>query len=42
MDLILRSTVIADEKLENDFVVVHEGRHVGQVRLATERSPKLR
>lgn len=38
MDLFLRPTVIAGDKLENDFVVIHEGRAVGRIRLATERT----
>lgn len=39
MDLFLRPTVIGGDKLENDFGVIHEGRTVGRIRLATERSP---
>ena len=39
MDLFLRPTVIVDETIENDFVVIHLGRRVGRIRLATERSP---
>jgi hypothetical protein len=38
MDLVLRKTVIAGDKLENDFCVIHEGRSVGRIRLADERS----
>ncbi|UGY23220.1 hypothetical protein HU675_0035475 [Bradyrhizobium septentrionale] len=39
MGLFLRPTVIAGDKLENDFAVIHQGRTVGRIRLATERSP---
>ena len=41
MDLFLRPCVIAGEKIENDYVVIHEGRTVGRIRLATERAPPL-
>lgn len=38
MDLFLRPTVIAGDKLENDFGVIHEGRTVGRIRFASERT----
>jgi hypothetical protein len=38
MDLLLRPTVIAGDRLENDYCVIHEGRSVGRIRLANERS----
>lgn len=38
MHLFLRPTVIAGDKLENDYGVIHEGRTVGRIRLATERA----
>jgi hypothetical protein len=36
--LSMRVTVIGRERLENDFVVMCEGRAVGRIREATERS----
>ena len=37
MDLKLRPTVSGGDKLENDFVVVFEGRSIGRIRQADER-----
>lgn len=37
MQLFLRPTVIAGERLENDYVVMFEGRRVGRIRQAHER-----
>jgi hypothetical protein len=37
MDLLLRPTVIAGDKLPNDFCVIHEGRTIGRIRLAEEQ-----
>jgi len=34
MDLFLRPTVLAGDKLENDFGVIHEGRMAGRIRFA--------
>jgi hypothetical protein len=37
--LTLRPTIIAGDKLPNDYcVVIHDGRSVGRIRLADERS----
>jgi hypothetical protein len=36
--LTLRPTIIAGDKLPNDYCVIHEGRSVGRIRLADERS----
>lgn len=41
MHLFLRPTVIAGDKLENDFGVIHEDRTVGRIRLATEHTPAV-
>lgn len=52
MDLTLRPTVIAGDKLENDYCVIHDGRGVGRIRparragitghgLGLERNPSL-
>ena len=38
MELTLRPTVIGGDKIENDFVVIFEGRSIGRIREATERS----
>jgi hypothetical protein len=38
MDLLLRPTVIAGDRLENDYCVIHDGRSIGRIRLASERS----
>jgi hypothetical protein len=38
MDLTLRPTIIAGDKSPNDYCVIHEGRSVGRIRLADERS----
>jgi hypothetical protein len=38
MDLLLRPTVIAGDKLDDDYCVIHDDRSVGRIRLATERS----
>jgi hypothetical protein len=38
MNLVLRPTIIADEKLPNDYCVIHDGRSIGRIRLAHERS----
>jgi hypothetical protein len=40
MDLLLRPTVIAGDKLPNDFCVIHEGRSVGRIRLAEEQASR--
>jgi hypothetical protein len=37
-DLILRPTIIAGDKLPNDYCVIHDGRSIGRIRLAEERS----
>jgi hypothetical protein len=37
-NLSLRPTIIASDKLENDFVVMQEERYVGRIRLAPERT----
>jgi hypothetical protein len=37
MELKLRPTVIGGDKLDNDFVVLFEGRSIGRVRQASER-----
>ena len=37
MDLKLRPTANGGDKLENDFVVVFEGRSIGRIRQAEER-----
>lgn len=41
MDLFLRPTVIADDTLRDDYVVVYEDRHIGRIRLASERNPAM-
>lgn len=41
MNLFLRPTIIVGETVENDYAVIHEGRTVGRIRLATERSPAI-
>lgn len=41
MDLFLRPTVIADETVPDDFVVIHDDRVVGRIRRATERTPPI-
>jgi len=38
MNLLLRPTAIAGDKLDNDYCVIHDGRSVGRIRLATEQS----
>jgi hypothetical protein len=38
MNLSLRKTVIAGDTLKDDYCVIHEGRSVGRIRLAEERS----
>jgi hypothetical protein len=38
MDLVLRPTVIGDDKVKDDYCVFHEGRSVGRIMLATNRS----
>lgn len=38
MDLLLRPSVIACDKLKDDYCVIHEGRSVGQIMLASNRS----
>jgi hypothetical protein len=38
MDLLLRPTVLTGKKLEDDYCVIHDGRSVGRIRLASERS----
>ena len=38
MQIFLRSTVIAGDTLQNDYCVIHDGRSVGRIRLAEERS----
>lgn len=38
MDLLLRPTIIANDKLIDDYCVIHEGCSVGRIRLATERT----
>jgi hypothetical protein len=38
MDLLLRPTVIAGDKLDDDNCVIHDDCSVGRIRLATERS----
>jgi hypothetical protein len=40
MNLLLRPTIVAGDKLENDYFVIHEGRSVGRIRLASEGSHK--
>ena len=37
MELKLRRTVIGGDKLDNDFVVIFEGRSIGRIRQASER-----
>ena len=37
MELKLRPTVIGGDKLDNDFVVIFEGRSIGRIRQADER-----
>jgi hypothetical protein len=34
----LRPTIIAGDKLPNDYCVIHDGRGIGRIRLAEERS----
>ncbi|MBR0871391.1 hypothetical protein JQ633_13570 [Bradyrhizobium tropiciagri] len=41
MDLFLRPIVIAGDKLNDDFVVVNGDRHVGRIRLASERKARV-
>jgi hypothetical protein len=36
--LSLRPTVIGGDRLDNDYVVIREGREIGRIREATERS----
>ena len=38
MRLALRPTAIAGQRLENDYVVTCDGRRIGRIRLADERS----
>jgi hypothetical protein len=38
MELLLRPTVICGDKFEDDYCVIHEGRIVGRIMLATNRS----
>ena len=38
MNLLLRPTVLTGEKLKDDYCVIHEGRRVGRIMLASERS----
>lgn len=38
MDLLLHPTVIAGDKLRDDYCVIHEGRSVGRIRRADELS----
>ncbi|EAQ35515.1 hypothetical protein NB311A_17104 [Nitrobacter sp. Nb-311A] len=38
MDLLLHPTVIAGDKLKDDYCVIHDARSVGRIRLASERS----
>ncbi|GEC14234.1 hypothetical protein [Nitrobacter winogradskyi] len=38
MDLLLRPTVTAGDKLKDDYCVIHEGRSVGRIQLASEQS----
>lgn len=38
MELALRPTIIGGDKIEDDFIVMREGRQIGRIRLATERS----
>ena len=38
MQLSLRPTIIAGDKLPNDYCVIHDGRNVGRIRLANDRS----
>jgi hypothetical protein len=42
MDLTLRKTVLAGDELketaERDYCVIHDGRSIGRIRLADERS----
>jgi len=38
MRLALRPTAIAGQQLENDYVVTCDGRRIGRIRLADERS----
>jgi hypothetical protein len=36
--LSLRPTIIGGDKIPNDLCVIHEGRSIGRIRLADERS----
>jgi hypothetical protein len=38
MKLLLRPTVLTGEKLKDDYCVFHEGRSVGRIMLASDRS----
>jgi hypothetical protein len=38
MDLLLRPTVLTGEKLKDDYCVFHEGRIVGRIIFASDRS----
>jgi hypothetical protein len=40
MQLSLRPTVIAGDKLPNDYCVIHDSRSVGRIRLAEERASR--
>ena len=40
MQLSLRPTVIAGDKLPNDYCVIHDGRSIGRIRLAEERASR--
>ena len=38
MTLLLRPTIVAGDKLKDDYSVFHKGRRVGRIGLADERS----
>ena len=38
MDLTIRKTLIGGDTLNDDYCVIHDGRSVGRIRLAEERS----
>jgi hypothetical protein len=38
MDLTIRKTLIGGDTLNDDYCVIHDGRRVGRIRLAEERS----
>jgi hypothetical protein len=38
MRLALRPTIIAGQRVENDYLAIRDGRRIGRIRLAQQRS----